>query len=62
MPVHDARLQLAVVRYRMRLLRITLAQMPRHSCRDIAGVVVTTAVLVTIVVTKFAAVRGSPAE
>ena len=52
--------QLAVVRYRMRLLRITLAQMPRRALlRDIAvstvGVVVTTAVLVTIVVTKFAA-------
>lgn len=52
--------QLAVVRYRMRLLRVTLAQMPRRALlRDIAvstvGVVVTTAVLVTIVVTKFAA-------
>lgn len=52
--------QLAVVRYRMRLLRITLAQMPRRALlRDIAvstvGVIVTTAVLVTIVVTKFAA-------
>lgn len=52
--------QLAVVRYRMRLLRITLAQMPRRALlRDIAvstvGVVVTTAVLVIIVVTKFAA-------
>ncbi|MBF1656530.1 MAG: APC family permease [Rothia mucilaginosa] len=52
--------QLAVVRYRMRLLRITLAQMPRRALlRDIAvstvGMVVTTAVLVTIVVTKFAA-------
>ena len=52
--------QLAVVRYRMRLLRITLAQMPRRALlRDIAvstvGVVVTTAVLVTIVVTKVAA-------
>lgn len=52
--------QLAVVRYRMRLLRITLAQMPRRALiRDIAvsvvGVVVTAAVLVTIVVTKFAA-------
>ena len=52
--------QLAVVRYRMRLLRITLAQMPRRALiRDIAvsvvGVVVTTAVLVIVVVTKFAA-------
>lgn len=52
--------QLAVVRYRMRLLRITLAQMPRRALlRDIAvsmvGVIVTAAVLVTIVVTKFAA-------
>ena len=55
-----ALVQLAVVRYRMRLLRITLAQMPRRALlRDIAvstvGMVVTTAVLVTIVVTKFAA-------
>lgn len=52
--------QLAVVRYRMRLLRITLAQMPRRALiRDIAvsavGVVVTAAVLVIVVVTKFAA-------
>ena len=52
--------QLAVVRYRMRLLRITLAQMPRRALlRDIAvsavGVMVTAAVLVTVVVTKFAA-------
>ena len=52
--------QLAVVRYRMRLLRITLAQMPRRALlRDIAvsavGVIVTAAVLVTVVVTKFAA-------
>lgn len=52
--------QLAVVRYRMRLLRITLAQMPRRALlRDIAvsavGVMVTAAVLVIVVVTKFAA-------
>lgn len=52
--------QLAVVRYRMRLMRITLAQMPRRALiRDIAvsavGVVVTAAVLVIVVVTKFAA-------
>ena len=52
--------QLAVVRYRMRLLRITLAQMPRRALiRDIAvsvvGVVVTAAVLVIVVATKFAA-------
>lgn len=52
--------QLAVVRYRMRLLRITLAQMPRRALlRDIAvsmvGVIVTAAVLVIVVVTKFAA-------
>lgn len=52
--------QLAMVRYRMRLLRITLAQMPRRALlRDIAvsavGVVVTAAVLVIVVVTKFAA-------
>ena len=52
--------QLAVVRYRIRLLRITLAQMPRRALiRDIAvsavGVVVTAVVLVIVVVTKFAA-------
>ena len=55
-----ALVQLAVVRYRMRLLRITLAQMPRRALiRDIAvsavGVVITAAVLVIVVVTKFAA-------
>ena len=55
-----ALVQLAVVRYRMRLLRITLAQMPRRALlRDIAvsvvGVVVTAAALVIVVVTKFAA-------
>ena len=52
--------QLAVVRYRIRLLRITLAQMRRRALiRDIAvsavGVVVTAVVLVIVVVTKFAA-------
>lgn len=52
--------QLAVVRYRIRLLRITLAQMPRRALiRDIAvsavGVVVTAVVLVIVMVTKFAA-------
>lgn len=52
--------QLAVVRYRIRLLRITLAQMPHRALiRDIAvsavGVVVTAVVLVIVVVTKFAA-------
>lgn len=55
-----ALVQLAVVRYRMRLLRITLAQIPRRALiRDIAvsavGVVITAAVLVIVVVTKFAA-------
>lgn len=55
-----AMVQLAVVRYRIRLLRITLAQMPRRALiRDIAvsavGVVVTAVVLVIVVVTKFAA-------
>ena len=52
--------QLAVVRYRTRLLRVTLAQMPRRALlRDIAvsalGMTVTAAVLVVVIATKLGA-------
>ncbi len=60
MCISMAMVQLAVVRYRMRLLRVTLAQMPRRALlRDIAvsalGVTVTAAVLVVVIVTKLGA-------